>query len=85
MSVGERVRSLLDQTLNLGGRSAGWGDEMALLGNVPELNSLAVVTVLVELERQFNIVIADDEMDAEVFETVGHLVRFVEGKLGAPV
>lgn len=83
MNVDTKVKSLLDETLKLDGRTQNWEAETKLLGSVPELNSLAVVNVLVELEKQFGFVIADDEMDAEVFETLGHLVRFVEQKLAS--
>jgi acyl carrier protein len=33
------------------------------------------------LEEHFGFVVDDDEIDASVFETVGSLVAFVEGKL----
>lgn len=82
MNVGEQVRSVLDETLNLEGRSAAWSDDTALLGSVPELSSLAVVTVLVALEERFGIVIEDDELTGEVFTSVGSLIQFISGKLG---
>lgn len=81
MNVGERVRAILDETLGLEGRSASWDDSMGLLGNVPELTSMAIVEVLLSLEEQFEITVADDEMDAESFGTVGTLTRFIESKL----
>lgn len=55
--------------------------ESALLGDMPEFDSMAVVSVLTGLEEQFGIMIDDDEVDASIFETVGSLVSFVEGKV----
>lgn len=55
--------------------------ESALLGEIPEFDSMAVVSVLTSLEEQFGIMIDDDEVDASIFETVGTLVSFVEGKV----
>jgi len=55
--------------------------DTALLGAVPEFDSMAVVTVLTSLEESFGIMINDDEVDASIFETVGALVSFVEGKV----
>ena len=54
-----------------------------LFGNIPEFDSMAVVTVVTALEERFGIVVEDDEITADIFETVGSLSRFVEGKLGA--
>jgi acyl carrier protein len=81
MDIREDIKSVLDETLNLNGASASWTDDTALLGSLPELTSIAVVGVLLALEEHFAIVFADDEMDAELFATLGNISRFVEGKL----
>ena len=84
MSMLEEVKKILDETLELGGRSETWSADTALLGSVPELSSLAVVNVLLALEQRLGVYIADDEVDAEVFATLGSLSAFVEAKV-APV
>lgn len=81
MNIADKVKTILDEALSLGGRSAEWTDDTALLGSLPELTSIAVVTVLLALEEEFGIVFADDELDADTFATVGSLTRFIEGKL----
>lgn len=55
--------------------------DSGLLGDIPEFDSMAVVSVLTVLEEHFGIMIDDDEVDASIFETVGTLVGFVEGKV----
>lgn len=52
-----------------------------LFGNLPELDSMAVATVLTALEDRFQILIDDDEVSGELFGTVGSLADFVAGKL----
>jgi acyl carrier protein len=52
-----------------------------LLGAVPELVSIAVVNLITALEEHFGITVADDEIDASTFETLGSLARFIERKL----
>jgi len=52
-----------------------------LLGAIPEFDSMAVVSIITALEDRFGFAVDDDEIDASVFETVGTLVAFVEGKL----
>lgn len=52
-----------------------------LLGAIPEFDSMAVVTIITALEDSFGFAVDDDEIDASVFESVGTLIAFVEGKL----
>lgn len=77
------VLAVLDDVLSLKGRSLSFRDDTHLLGSVPELDSMAVASVLASLEERFGIVINDDEIDASTFATVGSLVAYIQGKLGA--
>jgi acyl carrier protein len=54
-----------------------------LLGSIPEFDSMAVVTLINALEEQFDIQVADDEISAETFETVGKVYAFVRDKVMA--
>jgi acyl carrier protein len=77
------VLAVLDDVLSLKGRARNFRDETALLGSLPELDSMAVASVLASLEERFGFAIDDDEIDGSTFETVGRLVAFVDGKLRA--
>ena len=79
----EEVKTVVGSVLQLGDRVRGMGESSPLLGAVPELDSMAVVTVITALEERFDITVADDEIGAATFETLGSLTRFVEAKLGA--
>ncbi len=61
--------------------TAGLAADTLLFGNLPELDSMAVATVLTALEDRFQILIDDDEVSGELFATVGSLAAFVAGKL----
>ncbi|MFP4244320.1 MAG: acyl carrier protein, partial [Ectothiorhodospira sp.] len=74
-------KGVLDSVLGLNGRSASFETSTPLLGHLPELDSMAVVGILTALEEQFGIVVDDDEISAETFETLGSLTEFVDGKL----
>lgn len=80
METLDRVRLILRDALSLGSRGDNLSPESALLGAIPEFDSMAVVTVLTMIEDEFGISINDDEIDATVFESLGTLVRFVELK-----
>ncbi len=81
MNLAQEVARLLDEVLSLKGRSLGFTRETHLLGAVPELDSMAVVSFLTGLEERFDIVIDDTDIDGEVFSTVGSLTDFVADKL----
>lgn len=76
-----QVRSLLARVLQLGPKAGDLDARSPLLGALPELDSMAVVHILTAVEDHFGIVIADDEMSADTFATLGTLADFVEAKL----
>jgi len=80
MATIDTVRDLLDETLGLAGRASGMVASTPLLGNLPELDSMAVVEIVTRLEAEFGIRIHDDEISAETFSTLGGLARFIDEK-----
>ena len=54
-----------------------------LLGALPELDSMAVVTLITTIEERFGIVVDDDEISGDTFATVGSVTEFVAGRLAA--
>lgn len=83
MAVIDGVKRVLQETLQLGDRIKGFDESTALFGSIPEFDSMAVVAVVTGLEEQFDIEVDDDDITAEIFETLGSLTRFVEQKLAA--
>ena len=51
-----------------------------LFGSMPELDSMAVVELVVALEQRFGLSVDDDEITGDVFETLGSLSAFVDAK-----
>jgi len=81
MAVIDGVKRVLQEALQLGDRIRSFDEQTSLFGSIPEFDSMAVVTVITGLEEQFDIEVDDDDISAEVFETLGSLTRFVEAKL----
>jgi acyl carrier protein len=79
----QEVKQLLDDTLELGDRVLEFDESTLLLGALPELDSMAVVTLVTAIEDQYGVMVEDDEINAETFETLGNLVAFVDQKLNA--
>jgi acyl carrier protein len=75
------LRRVLSDVLGLDSEVvAGFSAETGLFGHLPELDSMAVATLLTEMEDRFEIVIDDDEVDGELLETYGALLAFAEAK-----
>ncbi len=79
----DEVKSVVGSALQIGPRVREMDEGAPLLGAVPELDSMAVVSVITALEEHFGITVEDDEIGAATFETLGSLARFVESKLPA--
>jgi acyl carrier protein len=80
VDVQDEVVKVVEETLGLKARLRG---DSELLGAVPELDSMAVVTIITTLEERFGFFVADDEIDGATFATIGSLAAFVRSKLGA--
>ncbi len=81
MSNLEEVKNILSDSLQLGERVRHFSESTQLLGSLPELDSMAVVTIITALEEHFGFTVNDDEISADTFETLGSLSAFVDQKL----
>jgi len=83
MVVVEDIKQILGEVLELGDRAGALDRDSGLLGSIPEFDSMAVVSLITAVEEHFGIVVEDDEISAETFETVGSLSDFVQAKLNS--
>lgn len=75
------VLRLLDDVLSLNGRAQSFDRSTGLLGAIPELDSMAVVSLITALEEQLGLTIDDDDIDGDTFATVGSLADFVAARM----
>ncbi len=79
-----KLRTILADMLGLSRHQvAEFTAETGLFGDLPELDSMAVAGLLTEMEDRLDIVIDEDEIDGEVFETYGSLLAFTQAKRDA--
>ena len=76
------VKAVLVEVLGLQDRADAIDASTQLFGSLPELDSLAVLELVTAIEDRFDVVIDDEEFSGEIFETLGALSHFVDGKLG---
>ena len=76
------IRDLLRDVLGLSQeRVDAFDADTPLFGALPELDSMAVASLLTEMEDRLGILIEDDDIDGETFETFGTLVAFAQAKV----
>lgn len=80
----QKLRAILSDVLGLKpGQADAFTAETGLFGDLPELDSMAVAGLLTEMEDRLDIVIDEDEIDGDLFETYGSLLAFARSKLDA--
>lgn len=80
-AIDETLRAVLVDVLGLDAdQVAGFDHDTGLFGHLPELDSMAVATLLTEIEDRLAVTIDDDEVDGEMLESYGALLAFVEVK-----
>jgi len=77
----EAVKAVVVETLGVEDRAEALDASTPLLGSLPELDSMAVLELVLELEQRFGIVVEGEDVTADVFETLASLTAFVDDKL----
>jgi len=78
----DEVKAAVVETLGVDDARALTIDaDTPLLGSLPELDSMAVLELVLELEQRFGITIEAEDVTADVFATLASLATFVEVKL----
>ena len=73
------LRAILADTLGLSmARVNAFTGTTALFGALPELDSMAVATLLTAIEERLGVLIEDDDVEAEDFANFGRLLAFAE-------
>jgi acyl carrier protein len=81
-NIENAIRALLSDVLGLSAEQvAAMDDDTELFGALPELDSMAVAGLLTEMEDRLDIIIDDDDVDGELFESFGNLVAFAKAKV----
>lgn len=77
-----RLKAILVDVLGLDASDVDeFDNETGLFGHLPELDSMAVAGLFTEIEDRFDLLIDDDDVDAEMLETYGGLLTFIEMKV----
>ena len=75
-----RVRDFLTARHQLGDESS-FGESTGLLGQGIGLDSVEALQLVAMMEEAFGLTIADEDLEAAHFRTVGTFARFIEERL----
>lgn len=81
MDFVEDIINIVRDVLVLGDRADEFDAATVLIGAIPEFDSMAVVSIITALEEEYGCAFDDDEITAEVFESVGSLAKLIEEKI----
>lgn len=81
MKLENEIINIVRDVLVLGDRADDFNESTALMGDIPEFDSMSVVAIITALEEEYGCVFEDDEITADVFRTIGSLTQLVESKL----
>jgi acyl carrier protein len=81
MSLSQDVIQIVIDVLMLNDSADQFDENTGLLGSIPEFDSVAVVSLITELENEFGCTFDDDELNADVFASIGSLTAVLEQKI----
>jgi acyl carrier protein len=73
-----RVKRVIGTCLKVDERVV-FADDMPLVGGEYDLDSLDILLIVTELEKEFGVAIRDGQMNKAAFTSVSTLARFIEG------
>lgn len=76
-----RVTATIAATLDIEDRIEELGPSTELLDSLPELDSMAIVDLILALEDEFGVEIDESEITGDVFETIASLADFVRAQV----
>lgn len=76
----DELREILGRVLHLDKCVATLAVDTKLAGSMPELDSMAVIKVVVAIEDHFGFTFDEDDLTEEAFATVGTLAALVDSK-----
>ena len=76
MEYNQQLKGVLSEVLNID--TSNFINSTKLLGELSELDSMSIVLLLIEIEKQFSLKIDIEYLEAQNFESFGSLVSLIQ-------
>jgi len=83
MNTTKKLQNILSQVINIPSESISL--KMPLIGEYAELDSMGIMTLLMEIESEFSVDINDIDLSMETFTSFDSLQRSVESAINLPL
>ncbi len=80
-TLDQSLRAILEAAVGRQALPPSLTADTPLLGHLTELDSMAVLSVLTQIQEELGCEIADDDLSADLFETYGTLRQSVAARL----
>jgi acyl carrier protein len=80
-SILDRLKTILDEELNLPVNTDNFNENTALDGDGLDLDSLGFVELIMQVEEKFEFQFSETEINLENFKTIGSLSSLIASKL----
>jgi len=81
--LNHRIKQLIVGTLGLEVAPEEIPDDETFFGDGTEIDSIAALEIIVAVEEEFGITVEDDELTADLFDSVATLEAYVAERLAA--
>jgi acyl carrier protein len=82
--ITEQLKQIIISGLRIKDRTAAdFTDDTELLGGDLEIDSIDILQLILEIERQFKIKLVEGEIDQNAWRTIGTLAASVQAKVAA--
>lgn len=76
-NITNQLKKVLDDALSLNGRTKLWRNQTKLYGNIPELDCIIAMYVIIELNAYFEINMIYEDFNSDVFATMETLINYI--------
>jgi len=77
----DELRSLIGEVTGDSVAIHSLAESSPLLGAIPEMDSLAIVNLLIAMENKYHFQVEDDEVDQSIFQSLSSLRSFAQDKI----
>lgn len=83
-SVAARVKRAIIESLQLQITEEDMADDEVLFGGGMALDSIASLEIIAAIEKEFGFEVPDEDLTAELFDSVATLTEYAESRLAEP-
>ncbi|WP_312352673.1 acyl carrier protein [Sphingobacterium siyangense] len=78
--IKSKIKKIIVEDLGLGIKMEEINEDVSLIDGELAMDSITIVNFIVEIEKQFEITLDENEISGRLFESINSLADFIESK-----